>query len=66
MNASNLFSELKNLSRTEKLKAMQFLIAELAKEEELKLQTGKTYSIASPYDSHEAAQKLSALLEEEK
>lgn len=66
MNASSLFAELKNLPRIEKLKAMQFLVAELAREEELQLQAGKTYHIESPYDSHEAAQKLSALLEEEK
>ena len=66
MNASSLFLELKNLSRVEKLKAMQFLVAELAREEELQLQAGKTYSIESPYNSHEAAQKLSALLEKEK
>jgi len=52
MNTSSLFSELKNLSRVEKLKAMQFLVAELTKEEELQLQVGRTYPIASPYDSH--------------
>ena len=63
MNASSLFAELKNLSRVEKLKAMQFLVAELAREEELQLQAGKTYYIKSPHNSHKAAQKLSALLE---
>ncbi|WP_313934785.1 MULTISPECIES: hypothetical protein [unclassified Nostoc] len=42
---------------------MQFLIAELAKEEEPTLQAGATYSLWSPLNSHEAAHKLSQLLE---
>jgi hypothetical protein len=44
------------------LKVMQFLIAELAKEEEPTLQAGGTYSLWSPLNSHKAAHKLSQLL----
>ncbi|WP_427157785.1 hypothetical protein ACQFX9_19390 [Aliinostoc sp. HNIBRCY26] len=59
----DLFSTLKSLPRTEKLKVMQFLIAELAREEEPTLQDGATYSVWSPLNSHEAAHKLGQLLE---
>jgi hypothetical protein len=59
----DLFPTLRGLSRAEKLKVMQFLIAELAKEEEPTLQAGATYSLWSPLNSHEAAHKLSQLLE---
>lgn len=63
MTTAELLLTLKDLSRTEKLKIMQFLIAELAKEEEPTLQAGATYSILSPLNSHEAAHKLGQLLE---
>lgn len=46
---------------------MQFVVQELAAESEaLLLQPGATYSVWSPYNSHDAAQKLAALLEENK
>jgi len=54
---------LKSLPRADKLRVMQFLIAELAQEEEPTLQAGATYSLWSPLNSHEAAHKLSQLLE---
>ncbi|MBE9206249.1 hypothetical protein IQ244_06940 [Nostoc sp. LEGE 06077] len=63
MTTVDLFSTLRNLPRPEKLKVMQFLIAELAKEEEPTLQAGATYSLWSLLNSHEAAHKLSQLLE---
>lgn len=59
----DLFPMLRRLPRAEKLRVMQFLIAELAKEEEPTLEAGATYSIWSPLNSHEAAHKLSQLLE---
>ncbi|GAB4536093.1 MAG: hypothetical protein Tsb0014_23570 [Pleurocapsa sp.] len=62
MNTNNLFPALKKLSRADKLKVMQFLITELAQEEEIQLQSGTTYSILTPYNSHEAVHKLGALL----
>jgi hypothetical protein len=63
MTTADLFPTLRGLPRAEKLKVMQFLIAELAKEEEPTLQAGATYSLWSPLNSHEAAHKLSQLLE---
>ena len=67
MSYSELLSTLQTLSRADKLKVMQFLVQELAAEEEaLLLQPGATYSVWSPYNSHDAAQKLAALLEEDK
>ncbi|MCY7336226.1 MAG: hypothetical protein LH613_08445 [Chamaesiphon sp.] len=44
---------------------MQFLVTELAQEEEPALAPGATYEIWSPFDSHEAAHKLAQLLESE-
>lgn len=67
MSYSELLSTLQMLSRADKLKVMQLLVQELAAEEEaLLLQPGAMYSVWSPYNSHNAAQKLAALLEEDK
>ncbi len=67
MSVAELFPTLRNLSRAEKLRVMQFLVQELAAEEEaLLLQPGATYHVWSPYNSHNAAQKLAALLEEDR
>jgi hypothetical protein len=63
MTTADLFPTLRSLPRADKLQVMQFLIAELAKEEEPTLQLGATYSLWSPLNSHEAAHKLSQLLE---
>lgn len=66
MNLAELFPTLQNLSRADKLKIMQFLVSELAREEEaLLLENGATYQLWSPYNSHDAAQKLAQLLEED-
>jgi hypothetical protein len=62
----DLFPTLRNLPRVDKLKVMQFLIAELAREEEPSLEAGKTYSLWSPLNSHEAAHKLGQLLESDR
>lgn len=63
MTVTELFSTLRNLSRADKLKVMQFLVVELAQEEEPSLQPGATYPVWSPLNSHEAAHKLAQLLE---
>jgi hypothetical protein len=65
MTATELFMALRNLPRVDKLKVMQFLVAELAQEEEPALQPGATYAVWSPLNSHEAAHKLAQLLESE-
>lgn len=61
MTAAELFPTLRELPRADKLRVMQFLIAELAKEEEPTL----TYLVRAPFNSHEAAHKLAQLLESE-
>jgi hypothetical protein len=66
MSIAELFPTLRNLSRTEKLQIMQFLVQELADEEALSLQPGATYNVWSPFNSHDAALKLGALLEEDR
>jgi hypothetical protein len=65
MTITELLPTLQNLNRADKLKVMQFLITELAKEEELTLQSDKTYPVWSPFNSHEAAHQLAQLLESE-
>lgn len=66
MSIAELFPTLRNLSRAEKLQIMQFLVQELADEEALSLQPGATYHVWSPFNSHDAASKLAALLEEDR
>jgi hypothetical protein len=65
MTVTELYPTLKSLPRADKLKVMQFLVAELAEDEEPTLQAGAIYNIWSPLDSHEAAHKLAQLLESE-
>ncbi len=65
MTITELLPTLKNLNRADKLKVMQFLITELANEEELTLHSNATYSVWSPFNSHQAAHELAQLLESE-
>lgn len=65
MTAVELFPALRQLNRADKLKVMQFLVAELASEEEPTLEPGATYSVLSPLNSHEAAHQLAQLLDSE-
>jgi ribosomal protein L10 len=63
----DLLSVLQALPRTEKLRLVQFLVSEVAKEEGVTpLVEGGTYRVWSPYDSHEAAHQLEQLLQEHK
>jgi hypothetical protein len=65
MIVTDLLPMLQSLSRAEKLRIMQFLVSELAKEENVTpLENGTVYRVWSPYGSHEAAHKLAQLLEE--
>ncbi|MFN6569511.1 hypothetical protein [Dendronalium sp. ChiSLP03b] len=67
MNAADLFPTLQKLSRADKLKVMEFLVQELATEEEaLSLKPEVTNHIWSHYNSYEAVHKLAALLEEDR
>ncbi|MEI6430111.1 MAG: hypothetical protein WCO45_17265 [Pseudanabaena sp. ELA607] len=66
MSNIELLTQVGQLSRAEKFQMVQFLMAELAKEEGLKpLDNVATYRLWSPYDYGDAAQKLMSLLEPE-
>lgn len=66
MSNPELLTQLGQLPRAEKLQALQFLMTELAKEEDLKpLENGGSYRTWSPYDYGDASQKLMSLLEPE-
>ena len=57
MQLSELLPNLRELDRPDKLRAMQFLVSELAKEEDILL-SGESYSVWSPYNSFEAGSIL--------
>jgi len=66
MSNLELLAQLRQLSHDEKIEMMQFLTAELAKEEGLKsLDNDVVYRAWSPYYYGDAAQKLMSLLEQE-
>jgi hypothetical protein len=58
MSLDELMPSLRELNRADKFRAMQFLVNELAREEETLLKAGAEYPVWSPYDSYEAADAL--------
>ncbi len=59
MSNIELLAQVGQLSRDEKFQMVQFLMTELAKEEELKpLDNSAAYRLWSPYDPADAARKL--------
>jgi hypothetical protein len=62
MALSDLLPELHKLSRPDKLRAMRFLVYELAVDEDILLTQTQDFEIWSPYDAAEAADDLYALL----
>ena len=64
MTLTEILPSLKQLNHKEKLKAVQFLVNEIAIEEAL-LDSNKEYPIYSVYDSFEAGDALMKLLEQE-
>ena len=65
MSLTELLTNLKDLNRADKLRAMQFLLAEIAKEEDALLLPAGEYAAWSPYGADEAAQVLLAALQTE-
>lgn len=59
MSVAELLPALKELPRADKLRIMQSLISELAREEGAILDAGAEYPVWSPYDSFQAAIRLS-------
>lgn len=66
MTLTEVLPNIRQLSRTEKLRIVHILIDEIAAEETSLLESGRTYEVWSPYDSFDAADKLLKMLEEEK
>jgi hypothetical protein len=64
---TQLLPELQTLNRADKLRAVQFLVSELAKEEEedIPIKPGMSFPVWSPYDSFEAADTLLTMLKAE-
>ena len=65
MSLADLLPALKDLPHSDKLRAVQFLVVEIAKEEDIALNSGATYPIWSPYSSVEAADTLLSALKED-
>ena len=65
MSNSELLVQLRQLSRSEKFQAIQFLMAELAKEEGISLGNEAADIIGAVHTSHGAAQQLMQFLETE-
>jgi hypothetical protein len=67
MSLNELIPALQTLSRADKLRLIQFLVIELAKEENVPLlDMDKNYPVWSPYDAFEAANTLLEALAEYK
>ncbi len=67
MSLSELLPTLQSLPRPDKLRAIQFLAAELAREDEPPLiEPGRSYPIWSPFDAHAAASIILRALEAER
>ena len=67
MTIVDLLPTLRALPRVEKLRVVQFLIGEIAREEEPQpFISGAAYPVWSPYDAFEASATLQDLLEQEK
>lgn len=67
MTIVELLPQLQALPRVEKLRAVQFLIDEIAREEAIPtLIPGADYPVWSPYAASEAAKTLQDLLEQDK
>lgn len=62
MSIAELMPSLRELDRGDKLRAMQFLLEELAREEGALFVPGADYPVWSPYSANEAADTLLAAL----
>jgi hypothetical protein len=66
MELTELLPTLQELNRFDKLRVMQFLVSELAKEEKALLRADESYPVWSPYNSFKAASTLLDALEEDR
>ncbi len=68
MMLTEMLPSLQQLSHQEKIRAIQFLATELAKEEQdvTFLEDGRTYEVWSPYDAFSAEKVLTGMLQQHK
>lgn len=66
MTVSEILPTLRDLNRADKLRVMQFLVTELAKDEGVLLTSETVYPVWSPHTAFEAADTLLAALAEDK
>jgi hypothetical protein len=66
MTLTEILPSLQKLSHQEKIKAIQFLTTELARDEQNPgfLENGKTYEVWSPYDAFAAEKILTDMLQQ--
>ena len=64
MEMTQILPELRKLKRADKLYVMQFLVSELAQEENELIQPNVAYPIWSPYDAFDAAATMMRVLKE--
>jgi hypothetical protein len=62
---ADLLPVLHELSRADKLRLMQFLVLELAQEEDIPVRLNSEYTIWSPYDAFGAAHALRDILKKD-
>jgi hypothetical protein len=62
MTLNELFSVLHELEQEDKLRVIQFLANELVQHSHNLFKSGESYEIWSPYDAHDAADKLHEML----
>ena len=65
MSLVEMLSEVQALSRTDKLRLMQYLAHDLEQDPTDLIEAGKSYPIWSPYDAHAAAAVLLEALSED-
>lgn len=66
MTLTEVLPDLKRLNHADKVRALQFLANEIAKEEGVWFEKNQQHEFFSLHDSFEAAEALTKLLEEEK
>ena len=66
MTVSELLPTLREFSRADKLRVVQYLVTEIAEEEGVPTIPPGVYPIWSPYDAYEAADAMMGALAEEK
>ena len=64
MTIAEVLPALGALNHKDKIRAIQFLANEVAREEEIFFEEGKNYEIWSPHDSYDAAAQLQRLIDE--